>query len=254
VHFLRKGNYPLVRPEVLGLPSAIGRGEITFDRARGRLQDALRAGDEEQCRLILLNLYLGGHSPCEICDRIIAPAFHALGDHWQRGDLEVYQERRGCEICVRVLFELRAIQPTPGESAAYAMGATLEDDPYMLPTTMAELCLREAGWRAESHGSCVPAETLGAALRDRRPRLLWLSVSAIGSVPRFLEAYGRLYEIAAELGVAVVVGGRALSEDVRREMSYSSHGDSMRHLVSFADALRQSAGQTTAASGDPTAT
>ena len=102
---------------------------------------------------------------------------------------------------------------------------------------MVETVLAEAGWRATSCGTMLPAATLGEAVRENRPQLLWISVSTIESVPEFLAEYGRLYETAAELGTAVVVGGRALTEEIRQQMAYSAFCDTLRHLVTFVDTL-----------------
>jgi methanogenic corrinoid protein MtbC1 len=240
IQFLRRTGHPLVRPEILGLPSASGAGEVTFERSRGRLGQALEGGDEEQCRRIVFDLYLAGCNVCGICDQVVAPAFHDLGARWQHGDIEVYQERRGCEICMRILAELRLMLRPVAEAAPYAAGGTLGADPYTLPSMMVELCLRETGWRAESYGVGIPAGTLCAAIREREPRLFWLSVSTMDSPAEFHKEYRALYETAATCGTALVVGGRALTEEIRREMTYSAYCDNLRHLVAFADSLRAS--------------
>jgi len=85
--------------------------------------------------------------------------------------------------------------------------------------------------------SLLPAATLGEAVRENRPQLLWVSVSSIESVPQFLDEYARLYETAAELGTAVAVGGRALTEEIRQQMVYSAYCDTLRHLVTFVATL-----------------
>ncbi len=38
-----------------------------------------------------------------------------MGDLWECGDLDVYQERRGCEVCNRLIHELRRLLPEPLE-------------------------------------------------------------------------------------------------------------------------------------------
>jgi len=237
IEFLRRTGHVLVRPEILGLPRVAAAGQATIGRLTPELTTALEAGDEERARQILLDLYLAGNPARDICDASISPVFVTLGQSWQHGDLEVYQERRACEICMRVLFEVSSLLPPLDAGAPYAIGGTLDGDPYTLPTTMAEVCLREGGWRAESHGCGNPAATLCAAIREKRPRLFWLSVSCFDAEAGFLEQYERIYETAAGCGVALVVGGRALTERVRRRMTYSAHCDNMRHLVAFARTL-----------------
>jgi MerR family transcriptional regulator, light-induced transcriptional regulator len=237
VRFLRDSGHKVEQPTLLGLPATVGKGATVVARARDQLRDALLAGDEEQCRRIVFDLYLSGQTACDICDRVLAGAFHDIGDRWECGEVSVYRERRGCEIALKSLHDLRLAMPAPPAGAPQAIGGSLEHDPYRLPTTMVEISLREIGWRASSFGTRLPADTLAEALRESRPELLWISVSHIESLRQFLDDYARLYATATELGAAVVVGGRALTEEIRQQMDYSAYCDTLRHLVTFATTL-----------------
>jgi excisionase family DNA binding protein len=241
VQFLRESGQQLLRPELLGLPSNTGQGTAVMERARDQMREALIAGDEEQCRRIVFDLYLARQSACDICDRVLAPALHDIGERWQDGELTVYRERRACETGLKMLHELRLAMPTPSPKAPAAVGGTLECDPYQLPTAMIEVVLRELGWQAASLGTQLPAVTLADAVRDNRPRLLWVSVSWIESIPAFLDEYAGLYRAATETGAAVVVGGRALTAEIRQQMTYAAYCDTLRHLVTFASALASAA-------------
>ena len=108
---------------------------------------------------------------------------------------------------------------------------------------MIEVVLRELGWQATSLGTRLPATTIAEAVRDNRPRLLWISVSCIESIPAFLEEYARLHRVATRIGAAVVVGGRALTTEIRQQMAYSAYCDTLRHLVTFAASLTSTAAQ-----------
>lgn len=236
LQFLRTTGQRVVRPELLGLPASVS-GAKTTDRIEQAFRNALEAGDEEQVRRIGLGRFLGGQSIAEICDELIAPAFHSLGERWAGGELEIFQERRAVEVCLRLLHELGRQLPPPAASSPTALVATLEGDHYALALTGIELVLRECGWNAESLGAHHPVASLVAALRQRRPRLLCLSCSHIGEPAAFLASYRELQEEATRLGIAMAVGGRALLEDVRRQMTYTVYGDAMRHLAGFARAL-----------------
>lgn len=239
ISFIRQTGHALVRPEALGLPATIGVGNTVQSYSLAQFRSALENGDEEHARGVLFNLYLAGHSLCDIADKIVAATFHAIGDGWAQGHTEIYQERRAIEVTLRCIFELRQMIPSAAPDAPYALGATPQGDPYSLPTTLVELVLREAGWRAESYGSDHPFETLARAIGRRRPRLFWLSVSKIPVVDEFLAHYAALYDVATDAGVAVVVGGRALTPEIRAEMTYAAYCDHFRHLVSFAASLIQ---------------
>lgn len=236
LQFLRESKQPLLRPEVLGLPSNTGITPRVLSRAAEQMTDCLVVGDEERCRRIALDLYLAEHSLSAICDEVLAVAFQNIGDRWECGDTEVYQERRGCEIALRVLHELRSLAAEPAEGAPLAMGGAGEGDQYALATNMVELVLRDAGWRAASLGDNLPFGTLAEAIKSHRPRLFWLSCSHLDDELRFLTGYSALYEEFG-LDVAFVVGGRALTEPLRRQMKYAAFCDNMRHLEAFAQSL-----------------
>jgi len=244
--FLRQSGRQLVRPELLGLPSNTGHAATVVERAREQIRDALIVGDEDQCRRIVFDLYLARQSICEICDHLLATAFHDLGDCWSRGEMSIYRERRACEIGFKLLHELHSAIRVPPTTAPIAIGGCLEFDPYRLPTTMVELVLRELGWQASSLGARLPAATIADAVRDTRPRILWLSVSCIDSASAFLGDYAFLHRVASENGAAVVVGGRALTAEIRQQMTYAAYCDTLRHLVAFTESLTTAKEQPTA--------
>jgi methanogenic corrinoid protein MtbC1 len=237
VAYLRETDQPLVEPGVLGLPAIRDSRQCGLAKSRGLLEAALEAGDSDQAVGLLINLYVGGYAAAEICDQCVAPVFHSIGDRWECGSVEVYQERRACQIATRFVHRLRELLPPEPASAAVACGGTMGCDPYTLATIMVELTLREVGWQAQSYGSGLPVETLLAALEKDRPRLFWLSVSAIELPEEFLAEYGQLYKSASAIGVPVVVGGRALTKELRREMVYATFCDTLRQLTAFAETL-----------------
>jgi len=231
--FLRKSGQALVRPEVLGLPATVGQGEATLERASARLQRALLAGDEQQCRGILFDLYLAGRSAVDICDSVLGEGMHGIGFQWECGEADVYEEHRACEICLRLVYDLRLALPAVPPTAPLAIGGAIAGDPYRLPITMVEVTLREAGWNAASLGPNLPIANMCASIERTRPQLFWLSASVIPAIEDFLAGYQTLFETATRSGAALVVGGKALTPDVRRQMQYSAFCDNLRHLVSF---------------------
>jgi excisionase family DNA binding protein len=240
LEFLRQGDHPLARPELLGLPSNTGRTERTLQRAAEQLGEALVDGSEEIGRQIVFDLWLAGFSLSAIADEVIAPVFEEIGRGWHESDVEVYQERRAYEIGVRIVHELRGSVTDPPATGPKAIGGAPDGDLYGLATRVAELILRARGWNAVNLGSLLPFATLRTAIEETRPRLFWLSVSHIRDRERFLAEYQELYATAIRCGAAMVVGGNALDERIRAEMRYTAHCDRMHHLESFVATLEQS--------------
>ncbi|WP_298866306.1 B12-binding domain-containing protein [uncultured Gimesia sp.] len=240
IEFLRCSKHELVRPEILGLPATSGQSIRVIDRSAEQLAQALLQGDEEQCRRTILDLYLAEHSISTICDLVFVKAFSIIGNRWQCGDAEVYQERRGCELTMRVIHELHKLVPVPKEDAPVALGGAAEGDLYNMATTMIELVLRDNHWNAVSLGYNLPFHTLEAALRQKSPKLFWLSVNHIPNESEFIQSYNQLFNQFGNT-IAFVVGGRALHEDIRKQIQYATYCDNIRHVESFAQTLLSAA-------------
>lgn len=237
VEFLRTSKYELLHPESLGLSPISGKTDRVLGRAREQMTAALLAGQDGRCRQIAIDLYLAKHSISVICDQIMATAFRDIGERWACGEADIYQERRGCEIALRVLHALRSVLLAAPENAPLAIGGTPSGDQYDLGTTMAELVLRDAKWKSISLGGNLPFETMSAAIRDQKPALFWLSCSHIANETEFLEGYSKLQQEHGRQ-TAFVLGGFALTEAMRQQMKYSAYCDNMQHLETFAGTLR----------------
>ena len=240
IEFIRQTGQTLVEPELLGLPSCGSSLERTLERALPILVSALAAGEERIARQLVLEMYLGGQGVQRICDEMLTKCLHQIGSMWEHSQLEIYQERRACEILLRILHEVRKLLPPLSPDAPFALGGTVSGDPYQLPTIMVELCLREAGWRAESFGTNLPLATMAAAVQQSSPRLCWLSVSYLADLEAFLRDFKEFAQITREQGTVLLIGGQALTQEVRRELDYAAYCDSFRHVVQLAESLRSS--------------
>jgi len=239
ISFLRRTGQALENPELLGLPAVATRSQADHETACAALFTALVDGKEAVARQILTELYLAEHSLAVIFDRVVTPVMVQIGQKWQCGDVHVYQERRGCEILLQVMQELRRLLPTPPADAPVAIGGTISGDLYRLPTAMVEMILREQHWGAASLGDNLPFQTLERAIEQYRPRIFWLSCSYLEDEEAFLRQYNRLYDTFG-MSVAFVVGGRALKDSLRSQMRYATYCDTMQHLEAFAQTLNHS--------------
>jgi len=232
LRFVKESGRSLAYPELLGLPARTGTGQRTLAAAQDDLFSALLAADETRCRQILFDGHLAGIPLSRLFDEVVTPAFERIGEAWACGQVHVFEERRAVETCERVLYELRQALGNGPPAAPLAIGGTPEPDPYSLATAMVELVLRQRGWNAQSLGSRLPLETAQAAVAQLRPRLFWLSVSYLDDEGRFLEEYARFYS-RVQSEVVVIVGGKALTSELRRHMQYAAYCDNLQHLEGF---------------------
>lgn len=235
--FLRSTGRTLLEPHVLGLPM-LGTarqttipGDATPDSHDFR--QALASGDENACRKILRRRIDKDSLRSEAAADLITDAMHGLGEAWDCNELDVYQERRACDISIRLINELRSDLPPLRSDAPIAIGGSPEGDPYQLPTALVELALREVGWNATSLGHDLPLNSFVQAAHDYQPKLVWLSVSEISNPTKFVAEQNRL---AGQLGedIVLIIGGRALTDQIRPKLRYTAHCDSLRPLTDLA--------------------
>jgi excisionase family DNA binding protein len=202
------------------------------------LHRALLAGDAQGVRVLIHGSYRRGVSIEALADRAIAAAMHRVGHDWEVGRIDVMEEHRASELCAAVLYELKAVLEERAEkSRPLALGGAAEHDHSALPTLLAQMVLLDAGWEAVNLGPNTPFTSLGKAVKDLKPRVLWLSVSHLDGEAEFLRGYRDLYQHAEKAGAAVAIGGRALTEAVRSKMPYTTYGDGLAQLGAFARTL-----------------
>jgi len=237
LQFLRESEREITEPELLGLPPAAGKTRWTLSRATDRILTALIENEEAVVRQIVFDLLLADHPMSVIFDDVLAQALHNIGQQWSCGQTAIYEERRACGICMRLLSELRTVVAVPGPQAPAAVGGTLAGDIYTIPVTMAEAVLRNVGWEATTLGAGLPTEALLEALERCRPRLFWVSVSHVIDEVDFVTGVNHLLEASEGLGTALVIGGRAVTPDLRKQIRYSAFCESFRDLEHFARSL-----------------
>jgi len=202
------------------------------------LWDAVVGGDAAGVQSLLEGAYRAGLPVETIADCALAPVMHRLGCEWEDDRLDVWQEHRGTQACVAATHKLLAeVQKQARRRRPVAVGAAPPGDLYVLPSLLAQLVLTDAGWDAVNLGPDTPFESLTEAVRELRPRIVWLSVSHVADAQEFIQAYRKFQQSAQQQGVAVAIGGRALDEPLRSQMPYTSYGDGLTHLAALARSL-----------------
>lgn len=235
--FLRTQNLRLARPEILGLPPLRGELAKTPELLVESFTASLLSGDYSACRALILEVFLAEYHLAVIGDRILAPAMHQIGDRWECRKADIFQERHACEICLKLVHELSIWVENPPDGSPLALGGTPSGDQYLLPTALVELVLKDAKWQAISLGHNLPLASFEAAIKEYRPRLVWLSISHVASPEEFRQEYDALFDRFGD-EVLFVVGGRAMATDLRHGMRYAVHGENLGQLAAFATTLR----------------
>lgn len=234
---VREGNLP--QADLSRLVPKAGATAPADPAILGRqMTEAVDGLDTDLIRGIIHGAYQAGLPIETIADRVISPSLRHVGHEWEAGRVDVGREHRVTQAFVSALYELRAVLRKNAEQGRpVAVGGAPEHDHFVLPSLLAKLTLLECGWDAINLGPHTPAAALMTAIEVLSPQIVWVSVSHLIDVDRFLVDYAGLYRLAEMRGVAVAVGGRALTETVRTRMQYTTYGDGMTHLAAFARSL-----------------
>ena len=231
--FIRRSNHGLINPQSIGMPLNVGNHRIEVSTACQLLTTALIAGEETDCRRLLLDLYLQDIPLETIFDSVLTPAFADIGQRWGCGQIEIYQERTACLICSKLLHGLEDILPFAAPSSPLAIGSTLTGDFYEIPTQMVSLVGRQQGFRTKSLGGNLPVSTILQAVDKYSPKWVWLSVSYIPEKHYFTSEVNQLWNALSSKNIHLVLGGRALEANIKSSISYTTCCDSMTDLANF---------------------
>ena len=244
------GHRKLLRAEVLALgrQGELPYGDLTalsvassrdqpldLPAISAALLAAVLRGDGTEVSGLIRRAYYSGASIEILADQVIAPVMGRVGHDWKAARIDVWQEHRATQLCAAAFYDLKdELEARAERNRPLAMGGTPEGDPYMLASLLAQVVLLDAGWATVNLGPNTPLKSLTSAIRELRPRLVWLSVSYLKNTDEFLRSYGEFYRAADRMGVAVAVGGQALVDSIRSAMPYTTHGDALNHLAAFA--------------------
>ena len=232
----------LVRREKLSLNLTALRAELppvptSTGELADRLHAALGAGDADEVRSLILD---AGIPIPALADEVVSPVMARIGHGWSVGEIDVYHEHRATQLCHAALSSLAARMSATNpvaDNRPLALGGGPEGDHYLLANLLIGMALHEVGWRVENLGPNTPFRSLRQAALDLRPRLVWLSCSHIADPEAFLRDYEEFYRHAERAGVAVSIGGRAISESMRRRMTFTHFGDRIGHLAAYASSF-----------------
>lgn len=239
IAFVRDSNTPVLHPELLGLsPQAAQAIDDRRDDEPDRtFYEALVAGDRRGVQDWVDRRRAEGTPLTALCDGPIRDAMHAIGELWQHDADGVFVEHRATDLCVQALARLRSTIDPP-DDGPIALGCGPEDDPYIIPSSMAALVLASEGYRTINLGPDTPTGALHRAVQAHHPALVWISVSA----PLPLSQAAEIADFVKSLPprTLALVGGRNQHTiaEADRDVPLAS---SMAQLAALARGARQAA-------------
>jgi excisionase family DNA binding protein len=164
----------------------------------------------------------------------MGPVIEGLGQLWADQRITVLEEHVASERLARGLASCAQNLAVAPEAPCCLLLAA-DGDEHTLGLSLAEVCLREAGWSCRWAGRRTPGDEVEEVVRRGQVQMVALSASAASKDARKLgRQYRGLVEAARPRGVVLVLGGGgAWPED----LSYGHRLRSFRELSSLLSRL-----------------
>ena len=173
--------------------------------------DALLTGDERAAEMVAREAIEAGLPETEICEEVITPALHTVGEMWAGGLISVADEHLATQISMRVLaLQREAFRRLNERTNQQVYLAGIEGEQHVVGLEMAANLLRHAGFDVRFLGPDVPIQSLGQVVGRRRPHVVALTVTMRDSAMLIDLALDEIDR--ASPGTGIVVGGSGVPQ------------------------------------------
>ena len=198
-----------------------------LDDLRTRLGAALAGFDETSANTVL-DLVFAVHGPDIAMRDVIYPCLRALGEAWERAEIDVGQEHFASN-----LLQARLLRLVPGWDQGAGPRAVLACAPgeqHSLGLTGLGVALRNRAWRVTYLGADTPIAVIARAVETLTPQLVVLSSTMAHNLPPLED---ELRALAASVRLALAGAGidPALAERIGAELLDMDPVTAAEHLA-----------------------
>lgn len=203
-----------------------------------RLEARLLAGDARGAWGVVEAALAAGAELDEIYLEVLAPAMAAIGERWERGELDISLEHRATGIAMRLIGRLGPRFVRRGRTRGGIIIGAPTGERHALPIAILADLIRQHGWEVSDLGADVPAESfVHAALTTPGVVAVGVSITSPTSLEAAKDTIAALRTSAS--GVMVVVGGRAVqSVEHGRELGAHDVASSAQGFVALLEGIR----------------
>lgn len=215
IQFIRENAYPVIKPEILGLPASLTGEESppppSQDDPDSIFLELLQSGHDVGARNHVLARFMAGESVASLADGPMRTAMEMIGTIWEHGPEGIYIEHRATEICAGLFRDLRSYV-SPMRPLGRAIGGAVSGDPYRLPPLAVAATLADCGLQTVNLGANTPIEVLEVASigspPTERPRLVWICISVTTHPESLRDSILAFSKRCREHDMLLAIGGR----------------------------------------------
>lgn len=175
-------------------------------------EQALLAGNQQQCLTIFREAFNRGHGFVEIGLQLIQPVLYRIGQRWQDNEISVAQEHLATAIAQSVLARGFALtQPTQPTGRNVTL-ACVEGNQHVVGLRLVADAFELDGWLVRFLGANTPVQSLVTLIKDERPHLVGLSISQPYQIHAAKETITRLRTALGNEHPPIMIGGYAINQ------------------------------------------
>jgi DNA-binding transcriptional MerR regulator/methylmalonyl-CoA mutase cobalamin-binding subunit len=165
----------------------------------------------------------------------VAPLTRLVGEAWERGQFEIYEEHLFSELTKRLLRQAIATLPI-GQRQARILLTSVPDEPHILGLLMVEAVLSLEGAQCIPLGTEMPLLDIARAAKAHRADVLALSFSMAFPQRQISGSLRQLRELLPP-GIALWAGGAGVSrlEPIEGVVLLATLDDAMGALANLCD-------------------
>ena len=201
------------------------------------LSDAIRHGLKADAAAAARAALAGGTAPLDVIGGSIVPALETVGKGFEAGRVFLPQLLMAAEAAGAAFEVVRAAMPPQDAGAVKGpvVMATVKGDIHDIGKNICRALLENYGFKVIDLGRDVPPETVVAAARREKARLVGLSALMTTTVGAMAETVRLVHE---ELpGCKVTVGGAVLTADYAAKIGADNYSKDAMGLVRYAESL-----------------
>jgi excisionase family DNA binding protein len=192
--------------------------------------DALMNGTGEHARSLIERLVANGADPVDVCDRVLAPALHAIGERWAAGTVSIAHEHRATATVQGIVAAIAPAFAVPGPRRGTAVVATVVRSRHTTGSSMVAGALRADRFTVHYLGGDLPTVDLVDLAAAEAADVVALSCPPLSSLTAVHAAVAALDAVE----IPVILGGAGIDAETATSFGAFGYGQSLREAQKLA--------------------
>jgi 5-methyltetrahydrofolate--homocysteine methyltransferase len=209
-----------------------------------RIETAIKEGDEDTCKVLVLETLEKGFRPIDILDQGFVPAIRKVGDLFEEEELFLPELMMAGKAMKSAVGSLRQpLEETFGERGPrpIIVLGTVEGDLHEIGKNIVGIMLETAGFEVVDLGMDVKAEAFVEAVTMREAHIVGASALLTTTMEKQRELVQSLRK--ADPYVKVMVGGAPVTEEWANEIGADGYAENAHDAVKLAKRLEDRWGE-----------